>query len=54
QAFPKDDPTKPIKLNALFGYKAELHKETCEAVIIKTPPMVVVGVVTYVYTPSGL
>ena len=34
----------------------ELHKkETCEAVtIIETPPMVIVGVVGYVKTPSGL
>nr|GEV58889.1 hypothetical protein [Tanacetum cinerariifolium] len=43
-AFPKDDPTKPCKLTAFFGYKAELHNETCEDVIIQTPPMVVVEV----------
>jgi large subunit ribosomal protein L3e len=34
----------------------ELHKkETCEAVtIIETPPLVIVGVVGYLKTPSGL
>ncbi|XP_016743064.1 60S ribosomal protein L3-2-like [Gossypium hirsutum] len=56
KAFPKDDPSKPCKLTAFLGYKAELHKkETCEAVtIIETPPMVIVGVVGYVKTPRGL
>lgn len=70
RAFPKDDQSKPCHLTAFAGYKAgmthilrevnktgsKLHKkETVEAVtIVETPPMVVVGLVGYVNTPSGL
>ncbi|KAI5450541.1 60S ribosomal protein L3 [Naganishia albida] len=70
KAFPKDDPSKPVHLTALMGYKAgmthivrdldrpgsKMHKrEVVEAVtVIETPPMVVVGVVGYVETPRGL
>eukprot|EP00355_Strombidium_rassoulzadegani_P004291 CAMPEP_0168623538 /NCGR_PEP_ID=MMETSP0449_2-20121227/8885_1 /TAXON_ID=1082188 /ORGANISM="Strombidium rassoulzadegani, Strain ras09" /LENGTH=386 /DNA_ID=CAMNT_0008664939 /DNA_START=32 /DNA_END=1192 /DNA_ORIENTATION=+ len=70
KSFPKDDPKKPCHLTAFMGYKAgmthilrdvdkpgsKLHKkETCEAVtIIETPPMMVVGVVGYVKTPTGM
>jgi len=68
--FPKDDASKPCHLTAFMGYKAgmthiqrtvdkvgsKLHKkEVVEAVsIVETPPMIVVGVVGYVATPSGL
>lgn len=64
------DPTVPCHLTAFRGYKAGMthivrnvdrpgalmHKrEVVDAVtIIETPPMVVVGVVGYVETPSGL
>jgi large subunit ribosomal protein L3e len=70
KAFPKDDPSKPVHLTAIMGYKAgmthvvrdldrpgsKMHKrEVVEAVtIVETPPMVVVGVVGYVETPRGL
>ncbi|KAL6766893.1 RPL3 [Auxenochlorella protothecoides x Auxenochlorella symbiontica] len=70
KAFPRDDATKKPHLTAFMGYKAgmthivrdvekpgsKLHKkEAAEAVtIIETPPMVVVGVVGYVKTPTGL
>nr|BAJ91634.1 predicted protein [Hordeum vulgare subsp. vulgare] len=70
KSFPKDDPSKPVHLTALMGYKAgmshvvrdldrpgsKMHKrEVVEAVtVIETPPMVVVGVVGYVETPRGL
>eukprot|EP00920_Eleutheroschizon_duboscqi_P002838 GHVT01006629.1.p1 GENE.GHVT01006629.1~~GHVT01006629.1.p1 ORF type:complete len:394 (+),score=57.59 GHVT01006629.1:128-1309(+) len=70
RAFPKDDPSKPPHFTAFMGYKAgmthvvrdvdkpgsKLHKkEVVEAVtIIQTPPMVVVGIVGYIETPSGL
>ncbi|KAF6140269.1 hypothetical protein GIB67_000317 [Kingdonia uniflora] len=70
KAFPKDDPSKPCRLTTFWGYKAgmthivrdadkpgsKLHKkETAEAItIVKTPPMVIVGVTGYVKTPRGL
>ena len=70
RAFPKDDATKDCHLTAFRGYKAGMthvvrgvdrpgalmHKrEMVDAVsIVETPPMVVVGVVGYVETPSGL
>eukprot|EP00306_Pavlova_sp_CCMP459_P012486 CAMPEP_0185182000 /NCGR_PEP_ID=MMETSP1140-20130426/1050_1 /TAXON_ID=298111 /ORGANISM="Pavlova sp., Strain CCMP459" /LENGTH=388 /DNA_ID=CAMNT_0027747913 /DNA_START=40 /DNA_END=1206 /DNA_ORIENTATION=+ len=68
--FPKDDQSKAPHLTAFMGYKAgmthimrevdkpgsKLHKkEVVEAVtIIETPPMVVVGIVGYVRTATGL
>merc|ERR1712195_173213 len=68
--FPRDDTTQAPHLTAFMGYKAgmthiqrtvdkigsKLHKkEVVEAVsIIETPPMVAVGIVGYVETPSGL
>ncbi|KAF7353074.1 hypothetical protein MVEN_01275400 [Mycena venus] len=68
KSFPKDDPKKPVHLTAVMGYKAgmthvvrdldrpgsKMHKkEVVEAVtIIETPPLIVVGVVGYVETPS--
>jgi large subunit ribosomal protein L3e len=70
RSFPRDDRTKPCHLTAFMGFKAgmthivrdverpgsKLHnKETVEAVtILETPPIVIVGVVGYVETPSGL
>lgn len=70
KAFPVDDPTQKPHLTAFAGYKAgmthimrevnkkgsKLHKnDTVEAVtIIECPPMIVVGLVGYVETPSGL
>jgi len=68
--FPRDDPSKPVHFTAFMGYKAgmthivrevkrtgsKLHnKEIVEAVtIIETPPIVVVGIVGYIETPTGL
>eukprot|EP01123_Difflugia_compressa_P015636 TRINITY_DN88_c0_g1_i4.p1 TRINITY_DN88_c0_g1~~TRINITY_DN88_c0_g1_i4.p1 ORF type:complete len:391 (-),score=78.70 TRINITY_DN88_c0_g1_i4:45-1217(-) len=68
--FPRDDPTKNPHLTAFLGYKAgmthivreperpgsKVHKkEIVEAVtIIEAPPMVVVGIVGYVDTPTGM
>eukprot|EP01123_Difflugia_compressa_P015638 TRINITY_DN88_c0_g1_i6.p1 TRINITY_DN88_c0_g1~~TRINITY_DN88_c0_g1_i6.p1 ORF type:complete len:391 (-),score=65.22 TRINITY_DN88_c0_g1_i6:31-1203(-) len=68
--FPRDDQSKEPHLTAFLGYKAgmthivreperpgsKVHKkEIVEAVtIIETPPMVVVGVVGYVDTPTGM
>jgi len=68
--FPKDDQSKPCHLTAFMGYKAgmthivrevekpgsKVHKkEVVEAVtIIETPPMVIVGVVGYIPTPTGM
>jgi len=68
--FPRDEPVKEPHLTAFIGYKAgmthvvrdvdrpgsTLHKkEIVDAVtIIETPPMVVVGVVGYIKTPTGL
>mmetsp|Transcript_32384 Transcript_32384/g.102920 ORF Transcript_32384/g.102920 Transcript_32384/m.102920 type:complete len:389 (-) Transcript_32384:65-1231(-) len=70
RSFPRDDASKPCHLTAFMGYKAgmthivreverpgsKVHKkEVVEAVtILETPPMVVVGVVGYVQTPTGL
>lgn len=70
KSFPRDDQTAAPHLTAFRGYKAGMthivrsvdrpgalmHKrEVVDAVsIIETPPMVVVGVVGYVETPSGL
>jgi len=70
KTFPKDDPTKPPHLTAFLGYKAgmthivrdldklgsKMHKrEVLEAVtILETPPMIVIGMVGYVETPTGL
>jgi len=70
RSFPKDDRSKAPHLTAFMGYKAGmthvlrtvdrpgslLHKkEAVEAVtILEVPPMVVVGVVGYVETPTGL
>jgi large subunit ribosomal protein L3e len=70
RSFPRDDCTEACHLTAFRGYKAGMthvvravdrpgalmHKrEVVDAVsIIETPPMVVVGVVGYVETPTGL
>jgi len=70
RSFPKEDATKPCHLTAFRAYKAGMthvvrsvdrpgalmHKrEVVDAVsIVEAPPMVVVGVVGYVETPSGL
>jgi len=68
--FPRDDQKKPVHLTAFIGYKAgsthivrevdklgsKIHKkEVVETVtIIETPPMVIVGVVGYVFNTKGL
>jgi len=70
KAFPVDDKTKPPHLTAFVGYKAgmthivrdldklgsKMHKrEVLEAVtIIEAAPLIVIGFVGYVETPSGL
>jgi len=70
RSFPRDDPSKACHLTAFMGYKAgmthivreadkpgsKIHKkEVVEAVtIIETPPIIVVGVVGYIATPTGL
>jgi large subunit ribosomal protein L3e len=70
RSFPKDDAAKPCHLTAFMGYKAGMthvvrdvdrpgsrmhRKEAVEAVtILETPPMIIVGVVGYVETPTGL
>jgi len=70
RSFPRDDTTVEPHLTAFRGYKAGMthvvrgvdrpgalmHKrEVVDAVsIVETPPMIVVGVVGYVETPSGL
>jgi len=70
RSFPRDDAKAEPHLTAFRGYKAGMthvvrgverpgalmHKrEVVDAVsIVETPPMVVVGVVGYVETPSGL
>eukprot|EP00349_Pseudokeronopsis_sp_Brazil_P003061 CAMPEP_0202956736 /NCGR_PEP_ID=MMETSP1396-20130829/1243_1 /ASSEMBLY_ACC=CAM_ASM_000872 /TAXON_ID= /ORGANISM="Pseudokeronopsis sp., Strain Brazil" /LENGTH=389 /DNA_ID=CAMNT_0049673901 /DNA_START=11 /DNA_END=1180 /DNA_ORIENTATION=- len=70
RSFPRDDASLPPHLTAFIGYKAgmthvvreierpgsKLHKkEAVEAVtVLEAPPMVVVGLVGYVATPSGL
>jgi len=70
RSFPRDDPTKPVHFTAFMGYKAGMshvvreldrigskaHKkeivESCT--VIETPPLVVVGAVGYIETPTGL
>jgi len=70
RSFPRDNAALPCHLTAFIAYKAgmthvvreidrpgsKLHKkEAVEAVtILESPPMVVVGVVGYVATPTGL
>jgi large subunit ribosomal protein L3e len=70
RSFPRDDRTQAPHLTAFMGYKAgmthvlrdvdrpgsKLHKkETVEAVtVLEVPPMVVVGMVGYVETPTGM
>jgi len=70
QTFPKDDPSKPVHMTAIMGFKAGMthivremdrpgsksnKKEVLEAVtIIETAPVVVIGVVGYIQTPRGL
>ncbi|KAG2385786.1 hypothetical protein C9374_002935 [Naegleria lovaniensis] len=70
KAYPKDDQSKKSHMTAFLGYKAgmthivrevnkpgsKLHKKEClDAVtIVEAPPMVVVGVVGYKQTPTGL
>jgi len=70
RSFPRDDPSQECHLTAFRGYKAGMthvvrgvdrpgalmhKKEVVDAVtILETPPMVVVGIVGYVETPSGL
>jgi len=70
RSWPPDDKTKECHLTGFIGYKAGMThilrqlnrpgskahgKEIVEGVtIIETPPMVVVGLVGYVKTPSGL
>merc|ERR1712179_586776 len=70
KAFPKDDKNKPVHLTAFAGYKAGMthilrevdrpgsksnKKEIVEAVtIIETPPIMIVGCVGYIETPSGM
>jgi len=70
RSFPKDDASQATHLTAFLGYKAGMthilreankpgakinKKEVVEAVtIIECPPMIVVGLVGYVETPTGL
>ena len=70
RSFPKDDASKECHLTAFMGFKAGMthvvrepdrpgskthKKEIVDAVsIIETPPIVVVGVVGYTNTPTGL
>eukprot|EP01084_Bolivina_argentea_P024269 45239_1 len=70
RSFPPDNEKEDCHLTAFIGYKAGMshimrqlnrpgskvhQKEIVEAVtIIETPPMIVVGLVGYVQTPSGL
>ncbi|WAQ95705.1 RL3-like protein [Mya arenaria] len=70
KSFPKDNKSAPPHLTAYLGYKAGMthivrevdrpgsksnKKEIVEAVtIIETPPMMVIGCVGYIETPSGL
>ncbi|CAM9348568.1 unnamed protein product [Heterosigma akashiwo] len=70
RSFPRDDASKPTHLTAFMAYKAGMthivremdkpgskynKKEVVEAVtVLEAPPMVAVGVVGYVETPSGL
>jgi len=68
--FPHDDPSKAPHLTAFIGYKAGMthivrepkrpgskihNREIVEAVtIIETPPVVVVGIIGYIETATGL
>lgn len=70
KSFPVDDPSKPPHLTAFLAYKAGMthvvrtvdnpgsklnKKEVVEAVtILEAPPMVAVGIVGYIETPTGL
>jgi len=70
RSFPRDEAAKDCHLTAFMGYKAGMthvvrepdrpgskthKKEVVDAVtIIETPPMVVVGLVGYTATPTGL
>lgn len=70
RSFPKDNAANPPHLTAFMGYKAgmthvvreierpgsRLHKKEAveAATVLETPPMVVVGIVGYVATPTGL
>eukprot|EP01084_Bolivina_argentea_P240606 404151_1 len=70
RSFPRDDASKDCHLTAFMGFKAGMthvvrepdrpgskthKKEIVDAVtIIETPPIVVVGVVGYTNTPTGL
>jgi len=70
RSFPKDDQSQPPHLTAFLGYKAGCthivrevakpgskldKKEVVETVtIIETPPIVVVGIASYIPTPHGL
>eukprot|EP01111_Echinosteliopsis_oligospora_P005813 TRINITY_DN194_c0_g1_i1.p1 TRINITY_DN194_c0_g1~~TRINITY_DN194_c0_g1_i1.p1 ORF type:complete len:402 (-),score=96.74 TRINITY_DN194_c0_g1_i1:109-1314(-) len=70
RAFPADDPTKKPHLTAFMGYKAgmthivrdldklgsKMHKrEVVDFVtILETPPIVIIGLVGYLETPSGV
>merc|ERR1711923_460931 len=70
KALPKDDASKPVHMTCFMGYKAGMthivrevdrpgsktnKKEVVEAVtIVEAPPMVCVGIVGYIETPTGL
>jgi len=70
KSFPKDDATKPCHLTAFLAYKAGMthvvrtvdnpgsklnKKETVEPVtILEAAPMIGVGIVGYIETPTGL
>jgi large subunit ribosomal protein L3e len=70
KAFPRDDASQPPHLTAFMAYKAGMthivravdnpgsklnRKEVVEPVtILEAPPMVVVGIVGYIETPTGL
>ncbi|KAK3877613.1 hypothetical protein Pcinc_017691 [Petrolisthes cinctipes] len=70
KSFPRDEPRKPVHLTAFLAYKAGCthivrvadkpgskvnRKEVLECVtILETPPMMCVGLVGYLSTPSGL
>ena len=70
RAFPKDDQSKPVHLTGFMGYKVGMthivrevdklgsrshKKEVVEPVtLVECPPVVVVGVVGYAESPTGL
>jgi large subunit ribosomal protein L3e len=70
RSFPKDDPSKKPHLTAFLGFKAgmthivreldrigsKMHKkEIVEPVtLVETPPLIAIGVVGYIDTPTGL